>query len=77
MAMGVGFSHCEGTPSTWTLAKDDLPIQLETTHSTVGINWDLRHRSRWFRDNDAKIVVTLWAGAVEVFGHGSACSDHG
>jgi len=49
MAMGVGFSHCEGTPSTWTLAKDDLPIQLEATHSTVGVDGNLRHGFWWVR----------------------------
>jgi len=52
MAMGEESSHCEGTPSTWTLAKDDLPIQLETTHSTVGVNWDFIHWFRRLRHND-------------------------
>jgi len=51
LAMGEESSHCEGTPSTWTLAKDYLPGQLETTHSTVGINDYLCHWFRRLRDN--------------------------
>jgi len=53
MAMGVGFSHCEGTPSIWTFAKDYPPIQLKATHSTVGVNWDFIHWFWWFRHNNA------------------------
>jgi len=63
MAMGVGFSHCEGTPSTWTLAKDDLPGQLEATHSTVGINRDLFHWLRRLRHHDSEVVATFRTGA--------------
>ncbi len=69
MAMGVGFSHCEGTPSTWTLAKADLPVQLKATHSTVGVNGDFLHWFWWLRDNNTKIVFALGAGAVKVFCH--------
>jgi len=69
LAMGEESSHCEGTASTWTLAKADLPGQFEAAHSTVGINWDLRHWLRGLRNNNTEIVFTLGAGAVEVFGH--------
>jgi len=51
--MGEESSHCEGTPSTWTLAKDDLPVQFEPTHSTVGVNGDFCHWLWWLRDNNA------------------------
>ncbi len=53
LAMGEESSHCEGTASTWTFAKDYLPVQLKATHSTVGINRDLSHWFWWLRDNDA------------------------
>jgi len=53
MAMGEESSHCEGSPSTWTLAHDDLPGQLEATHSTVGVNGEILHWFWWLRDNDA------------------------
>ncbi len=69
LAMGKEFSHYERTPSTWTLAKDDLPVQFEATHRAVGVNRDLPNWFRRFRDNHAQVVVTLWAGAVEVFSH--------
>jgi len=69
LTTGEESSHCEGTPSTWTLAKDDLPIQLETTHSTVSVDGDLHHWFRGLRYNDAEVVFALGAGAVEVFGH--------
>jgi len=69
LAMGKESSHCEGTLSTWTLAKDDLPGQLEATPETTGVNGDLRHWFRRLRDNDAQVVFALGAGAVEVFGH--------
>ncbi len=35
----------------------------------MGVDGDLRHRLRRLRDNDAEVVFTLGAGAVEVFGH--------
>ncbi len=69
LAMGEESSHCEGTASTWTLAKDYFQIQFEPTHSTVGVNWDFIHWFRRLRDNNAEVVLALWAGAVEVFGH--------
>ena len=71
-AMGEAFCPCGWGLSTWTLAKDDLPVQPEPTHSTVGVNWDFLHWFRWLRHNDALIVVTLRTGAVEVFGHEGA-----
>jgi len=52
MAMGVGFSHCEGTPSTWTLAKDDLPVQLKAATEATGVNWDYLPWLWWLRHND-------------------------
>jgi len=70
LTMEKEFSHCEGTASTWTFAKDYLPVQFEATHRAVGVNRDLPNWFRRFRDNHAQVVVTLWAGAVEVFGHG-------
>ncbi len=70
LAMGEESSHCEGTPSTWTFSRHDLPIQFEAAHSTLGINRYLLHWFWWFRHNDAQVVFTLGAGAVEVFGHG-------
>ncbi len=33
--LGKESSHCEWTASTWTFAKDYLPVQFEPTHSTV------------------------------------------
>jgi len=69
LAMGEESSHCEGTASTWTLAKDDLPIQLEATHSTVGVNGEILHWFWWLGYYDAEVIFTLEAGAVEVFGH--------
>jgi len=73
--MGKEFSHYERTPSTWTLAKDDLSGQLEAAHSTVGVNGSLPHWLRRLRDNDAQVVFTLRAGAVEVFGHSARKFD--
>ncbi len=67
--MGKESSHCEGTSSTLTFAHDDLPVQFEATHRAVGVNRDLPNWFRRFRDNHAQVVVTLWAGAVEVFRH--------
>jgi len=64
MAMGKESSHCEGTASTWTLAKDYLPVQSEAATETTGIYWDLRHWFWWFRDNDAQVVFALGAGAI-------------
>ena len=66
--MGEEFSHYERTLSTWTFAKYYLPIQLKATHSTVGVNRDLRHWLWWLRDYYTEVVFTLWTGAVEVFG---------
>jgi len=67
--MGKESSHHEGTPSTWTFTKDYLPGQLEATHSTVGINGDLRHWFRWLWHDYAEVIFTLGTGAVEVTGH--------
>ncbi len=67
--MGKEFSHYEETPSTWTFAKDDLPVQLKATTEATGINWDYLPWFWWLRDYDAKVVFTLRTGAVEVFGH--------
>ncbi len=67
--MGKESSHCEGSASTWTFAKDYLPVQLKATHSTVGVNSNLRHWFWWLRDHNAEVVFALGAGAVEVFGH--------
>jgi len=63
--MGEESSHCEGTGSTWTFAKDYLPVQLEAATEATGI----LHWFWWLRDDDTKVVFTLWAGAVEIFGH--------
>jgi len=51
--MGKEFSHYEETPSTWTFAKDDLPVQLKATPEATGVDGDLRHWFWWFRDDDA------------------------
>ncbi len=69
LAMGKESSHCEGTPSTWTLAKDYLPVQLKATHSTAGVNWDLHHWFWWLRDNDAEVIIAAGARPAEIFGH--------
>ena len=69
MAMGVGFSHCEGTPSTWTLAKHDLPGHFEAAPKATGVNGDLLHWLWRLRNNDAKVAFALGAGAVKVFRH--------
>ncbi len=53
LAMGEESSHCEGTPSTWTFAKDYLPDQLETAPETTGVDGDLLHWLRGLRDYDA------------------------
>jgi len=47
------FSHYERTPSTWTFAKDYLPVQFEAAHSTVSVDGDLLHWFRRLRDYDA------------------------
>ncbi len=69
LAIGVESSHREGTASTWTFAKDYLPGQFEATTEATGINRDLPHRFMWITDNNAQVIPTLGAGAVEVFGH--------
>jgi len=51
--MGGESSHYEGTPSTWTLAKDDLPVQLKATTEATGINWDYLPWFWWLRHNNA------------------------
>jgi len=69
LAIGVESSHREGTASTWTFAKDYHPGQFKATHYTMGINRDLPLRFRRITDNNAQVVLTLRAGAVEVFEH--------
>ncbi len=71
LAIGVESSHREGTASTWTFAKDYLPGQFEATTEATGINRDLPRRFRRISDNNAQVVLTLWAGTVEVFEHNS------
>jgi len=64
------FSHYERTPSTWTFAKDYLPVQLKAATEATGVDGDLLDRLGRLRDNNSQVVFTLWTGAVEVFGHG-------
>jgi len=47
--MGKEFSHYEGTPSTWTFAKNYLPIQFEPTAKATGVNGNLRNWFWWLR----------------------------
>jgi len=53
MAMRKESSHCAGTASTWTFAKDYLPVQPKAETEATGINGDLGHRLGWFRHNNA------------------------
>ncbi len=69
LAMGEESSHCVRTPSTWTFAKDYLPVQFEAATEATRVNEDLPYWLWWLRHNNAEVVFTLWTGAVEVFRH--------
>jgi len=48
---------------------NNFPAQLKATHHTISVNCDFTLWPWRITDNYAEVVLTLRAGAVEVFGH--------